>query len=53
LPQNKRDILVYRARMRLLFFHAQFGQQIDDDAGLDFEFTRQLVNSNFLHRADC
>jgi hypothetical protein len=29
--------------MRLLFFHAQFGQQIDDDAGLDFEFTRQIT----------
>jgi hypothetical protein len=52
LSQNERDILVDRARMRLLFLDTQFGQQVNDDAGLDFKFTCQLVNSNFLHRAD-
>ena len=39
--------------MRLLLLHTQFGQEFDDNAGLDFEFPCQLIDSNFLHRTDC
>jgi hypothetical protein len=47
------NLFVYRAGMRLFLLHAQFGQHIDDDAGLDLKFPSQLVNSDFLHRRDC
>jgi hypothetical protein len=45
----QRDVVVERAGMRLLIRDAQFRQHIEDDARLDFEFSRQLVNSNFTH----
>jgi hypothetical protein len=34
--------------MRLLFSHANFGQEIDQDLRLDLKFARQLVNSNLI-----
>jgi hypothetical protein len=39
--------------MRFLLLHTQFGQQFENYAGLDLEFPRQLVDSDFLHRRDC
>jgi hypothetical protein len=46
------NLFVDRAGMRLFLMHAQFGQHVDDDAGLDLKFPSQLVNSNFLHRRE-
>ena len=43
------DIVVERTGMRLLFGDAQLRQHVQDDARLDFEFPRQLVNANFTH----
>jgi hypothetical protein len=45
----QRDIVVERAGMRLLIGDAQFRQHVQDDARLDFEFPRQLVDANFTH----
>jgi hypothetical protein len=36
------------ARVRLLFFDADFREVIDQDLGLDFELPCQLVNSNLI-----
>jgi hypothetical protein len=47
------NLFVDRARVRLFLLHAQFGQHVDDDAGLYFQFPSQLVDSDFLHRRDC
>jgi hypothetical protein len=46
------NLFVDRAGVRLFLVHAQFGQHVDDDAGLDLKFPSQLVNSNFLHRRE-
>ena len=47
------NLFVYGAGMRLFLLHTQFGQHVDDDAGLDLKFPSQLVDSDFLHRRDC
>jgi hypothetical protein len=47
------NLFVDRAGMRLLLVHAQFGQHVDDNAGLHLKLPSQLVNSDFLHRRDC
>jgi hypothetical protein len=46
----KRDIFIYRAGVRFLLLHAQFGQHFDDHARFYFKLPRQLVDSDFLHR---
>ncbi len=38
-----------RTRMGLLFGYANRGQSIQDLPTLDFQFTRQIINSNFTH----
>jgi hypothetical protein len=53
LPQYNGNVLIDRAGMRFLLLHAQFGQQIENNAGLHFKLPRQLVDSDFLHRRDC
>lgn len=49
LADGERNILVDRAGMRLLFTHSKFRKEIENDAGLNFQFPGQLVNPNFLH----
>jgi hypothetical protein len=51
--QRERDVFIDRAGMRFLLLHAQFGQQIDNDARFHLKLPRQLVDSDFLHRRDC
>jgi hypothetical protein len=46
----ERDIFIYRAGVRSLLLHAQFGQHFDDHSGFYFKLPRQLVDSDFLHR---
>jgi hypothetical protein len=41
-------IEVKRARMRLLFSDADFGQEVDQDFGLDLKLPGQLVNSDLI-----
>jgi hypothetical protein len=36
--------------MRLLFGDAEFRKAVQDFVGLDFQLSRQLVDSNLLHR---
>ena len=52
-PKFERHIFVERAGMRFFLVHAQLGQQLEYDAGFDFQFPRQLVDSDFGHRKDC
>jgi hemin uptake protein HemP len=47
------DIFIDRAGVRLLFLHAQFGQQVENDSRLHLELPGQLVDSDFLHRRNC
>lgn len=53
MPYRKRNILVDRAGMRLFFAHPKFRKEIENDAGLNFQFPGQLVNPNFLHTGNC
>jgi hypothetical protein len=53
VAQHQRDIFVNGARVRLLLLHAQFGQQIENGVRFHFQFPRQLVDPDFLHRRDC
>jgi hypothetical protein len=53
VAQGEGNILIDRAGMGLFLLHAEFGQQVENDAGFDLKFSRQLVDSNFLHRTDC
>jgi hypothetical protein len=53
LTNRNRHILVDRAGVRLLFTHPKFREEIENDAGFNFQFPGQLVNPNFLHRRDC
>ena len=41
--------------LECVFFslHPKFGQHVENDAGLHFQFPRQLVYPDFLHRGDC
>jgi hypothetical protein len=48
-PQLERDIVIERTRMRFLVRHAEFGQQIQDDVGLDLQLAGQLVDADFTH----
>jgi len=50
LAELQRDVVVQRAGMCLLIGDAQFGQHVDNDIRLYFQFARQLVNSNLAHR---
>jgi len=43
-------VLVDGAGVGFLFGNAQFRQAIQDFMSLDFQFPRQLVDSNLLHR---
>lgn len=42
-------IEIERARMRLLLRDANLGKILDERFGLDFELTRELVDSNLIH----
>ena len=53
LAQRNRDVFIHRAGMGLLLLHSQLRQEIEYDARLYFQLTRQLVNPNFLHRRNC
>lgn len=53
LPQDNCHVFINGAGVRLFLEHAQFGQQVDDDPGLNFELPRELVDSDFLHRRNC
>jgi hypothetical protein len=53
VSQRQRDIFVNRTGMRFFLLHAQFRQQVENDARFYFELPRQLVNSDFLHRRNC
>lgn len=46
------DVIVHRRRVRLLLQDAQLGQHVDNRAGLHFQFSGQLIDSNFLHTED-
>lgn len=50
-PHGRIDI--NRARMRLLFRDAGFGQVVEDDFRLDLEFARQLVDADLVRLAHC
>jgi hypothetical protein len=43
------DFFFYRAGMRLVLGNPERLERIQNDAGLDFEFARQIVNSDFSH----
>jgi hypothetical protein len=45
-----RRVFVDRAGVRLLFRDAHFGEPLQDLVSLDFQLSRQLVDSNLLHR---
>ena len=45
----KRYVVIERAGVGLLIGDTQLRQHIQDDAGLDFEFSSQLVDPNFTH----
>jgi hypothetical protein len=47
------DVFIDRAGVRLLLLHAQFRQEIENGARLNFQLACQLVDPNFLHRGDC
>ena len=42
------DILINGARVGLLFLHPKFRQQFENLVWLDFELSRQLIDSDFL-----
>jgi hypothetical protein len=46
LADLQRDIDLDGTRVRLFFGDAVLGQQIQNELGLDFQFTCQLVDSN-------
>jgi hypothetical protein len=48
--QGERHILVDGVGVRQLAFDTVFRQEIENDARLNFQFTRQLVDPDFLHR---
>jgi len=48
LPHQFGMIQVERARVRLLVRDADFRQVIDQDLGLDLEFSGQLVNADLI-----
>jgi hypothetical protein len=50
---RERYVLVDRAGVCLLLAHPEFGEQIENDTGLYFQFPRQLVYPDFFHRGDC
>jgi hypothetical protein len=50
--QLDRHILVNGAGVRLLFGHAEFGKQVEDFVGLDFQLARQLVDANLSHNSN-
>jgi len=39
---------IERARVRLLVFNADLGQEVDQHLCLDLEFPRQLVDTNLI-----
>jgi len=45
----QRDVIVERAGMRLLIGDAQFGQNVENDVGLDLKLAGQLVDADFTH----
>jgi hypothetical protein len=47
-PDEVRVLQIERTRVRLLFRDADFGQVVDQDLGLDLEFTRQLINADLI-----
>jgi hypothetical protein len=49
LTQHHRHILVHRTGMRLLLADAQVRQHVENDAGLHFQFSRQLIDTDFAH----
>lgn len=53
IPQFESDVLIYRAGMRFLLLHTQFGEHFDDHAGFDLKLPSQLVDSDLLHRWNC
>jgi hypothetical protein len=52
VTQNDRDILVHRTGMRFLFRNTQLREHIENHARLDFQFPRQLVDANLLHKEE-
>jgi hypothetical protein len=50
---RERDVLVNRAGVCLFLTHPKFGEKVENDTGLHFQFPRQLVYPDFLHRGDC
>ena len=48
-----RLVLFQRAGMRLLLGDADFGQHIENRLALDFQFSRQIVDSNLTHPPLC
>jgi hypothetical protein len=48
-----RYVLVDRAGVCLFLAHPKFGEKVENDTGLHFQFPRQLVYPDFLHRGDC
>lgn len=45
----QRHVIVERAGMGLLIGDAQFGQNVENDAGLDLKLAGQLVDADFTH----
>jgi hypothetical protein len=44
------DVLVDGAGVRLLLLHSQFREPIENLVSLDFQLSRQLIDSNLFHR---
>jgi hypothetical protein len=43
------NMVIERTRVRFLVRDAEFGQQIQDDVGLDLQLAGQLVDADFTH----
>jgi hypothetical protein len=44
-----RLVFLERTRMRLLLRNPDFGKHIENGLALDFQFSRQIINSNLTH----
>jgi hypothetical protein len=47
--ERQRNFVIERTGVGLLVGDTQYGQEIDDDVGLDLQLAGQLVNSDLTH----
>jgi len=47
---RQRDVVIERAGVRFLIGDTQFGQDVKNHIGLDFQLAGQLVDADLTHR---